>query len=124
MTLLLLCREALMDHTPQNKSRVDDPLQELTSKLPGVVESLKKFQQEGSKKSPTFLYWTEYISMVNILLKFVRAEREGCCELHLHALELMIPYLFCYDRVNYARWASIYYEEMKLPPRTAPEVYL
>ena len=34
-----------------------------------------------------------------------------------------IPYFFCYDRVNYARWASIYYKEMKLLPRTAPEVY-
>ena len=34
-----------------------------------------------------------------------------------------IPYFFCYDRVNYARWAIIYYEEMELLPRTAPEVY-
>ena len=51
--------------------------------------------------------------MVQLLLLFVRASREGEWELHLSTLRSMMPWFMAYDRVNYARYAPVYWLEMK-----------
>ena len=57
------------------------------------------------------------MNAVLIMMMYVRAEREGECALHLHAVEKMIPYFFAAGHVNYARYASYYIRCMnKLPP--------
>ena len=61
--------------------------------------------------------------MVLILHRFIRAERDGIWELHIDSLTEMIHYFFAYDRVNYARWASVFLADMKALPTTAESVY-
>ena len=36
--------------------------------------------------------WSQYMAMVDILKKFVRAERTGNFNLHLEAIKDMLPY--------------------------------
>ena len=68
-------------------------------------------------ENPNFKFWWRYMKMVEILLMFIRAQREGNWNLHLHSFQRMIPYFMTYDHTNYARWGVIYVNEMHhLPP--------
>ena len=73
--------------------------------------------------NPNFRMWSTYMNMVEILLDFVRAERDGNWTLHLEAFAAMLPWLTIYDHTNYARWEPVYLADMKLLEMTAPEVY-
>ena len=53
---------------------------------------------------PMAEYWSSYMKMVSILLQFIRATREGNWQLYLNSLKLMLPMIFAYDRLNYARY--------------------
>ena len=62
----------------------------------------------GSRQaSHHFQFWWKYIEMVNILLRFTRAQRNGLWELHLSAFRDMLPFFHRYDHTNYARWVCI-----------------
>lgn len=53
-------------------------------------------------------FWGSYIDMVGLLLRFNHATREGDWQLHLACVRAMIPYMFAYDQVNYARYLPVY----------------
>ena len=63
------------------------------------------------------------MNMVEILLDFIRGERDGNWTLHLEAFAAMLPWLTIYDHTNYARWGPVYLADMKLLEMTALEVY-
>lgn len=70
----------------------------------------------------TFKFWWQYLNMVSILLKFIRAQREGLWDSHLDAFHAMLPYFHRYDHFNYARWGTVYLSEMnQLPEDIAHE---
>ena len=48
-----------------------------------------------------------YMDM-DILLDFIRAERDGNWTLLLEAFTAMLPWLTIYDYANYARWGHNY----------------
>ena len=73
--------------------------------------------------NPNFRMWSTYMNMVEILLDFIRAERDGNWTLHLEAFAAMLPWVTIYDHTNYARWGPVYLADMKLLEMTAPEVY-
>ena len=54
----------------------------------------------------------------NVLLCLLHGScDEGNLNLHLSAIRTMIPWCFAYDKVDYARYLSVYYAEMtNLPP--------
>lgn len=70
-----------------------------------------------------FRLWTSYMEMVEILLAFIRAERDGNWVLHLEAFAEMLPWLTIYDHTNYARWGPVYLADMKSLEKTAPGVH-
>src|SRR6218665_312522 len=70
------------------------------------------------EQNPTFDFWSSYIDLVESLLLFVRATREGLWNLHLSSLQSMLPWYFAYDRVNYARYLPAYIAEMESLPGT------
>ena len=61
--------------------------------------------------------------MVELLLTFIRAEREGNWSLHLAATKEMTPFLFYGSRKPYSKWLPIYLADMDQLPITAPEVH-
>lgn len=61
--------------------------------------------------------------MVELLLQYLRAERDRLCDLHLSTAAAMLPYFLVYDHVNYTRWVSVYVADKRLLPTTPPEVH-
>ena len=60
--------------------------------------------------------------MVQGLLLFLRATREGDWKLHLASLCQILPWFFAYDRVNYARYLPAYISEMDSLSITHPAI--
>ena len=52
------------------------------------------------------------MKMFEVLSLFIRASREENWELHLASLELIIPYFFSHDQLNYARFTPLYIATM------------
>ena len=61
--------------------------------------------------------------MVLLLLRFIRAEREGNWKLHLETTVEMIPHFFSMDRTNCSRWLQVYIMDMYQLEETAPDVH-
>ena len=56
-------------------------------------------------------------------MKLIRADREADFELHLEAVEEVIPYFFLTGRINYARYTPIYLAEMMDLEETVPDMF-
>ena len=65
---------------------------------PEMTTLLDKYNQyvTNSLSNPMFEFWSRYIQMVQLLLLFVRASREGNWELHLSTLRSMMPWFMAY----------------------------
>ena len=98
-------------------------LKELCLTVDPVQDVMDQFKSDGATQSATFAIWSDYLAMVEILLNFIRAEREGRWNLHLNTVAQMLPYFFAYDHTNYARWATIYLADMRQLEETAPQVH-
>lgn len=70
----------------------------------------------ASNNKVNFSFWWGYMEMVQTLLLFIRAQREGNWELHLYAFKRMLPLFFRYNHTNYARWGTVYINEMHQLP--------
>ena len=76
-------------------------------------KTLMAYLEFKSNLSRTTKVWVDcLIKPVLILLKFIRAEREGAWLLHLLAFEEMMPYFFASGHANYARYGSYYLQSM------------
>lgn len=71
----------------------------------------------SANDNPNFKFWWGYMQMVHILLLFIRAQRDGIWDLHLYAFQRMLPYFMWYNHTNYARWGTIYLNEMHQLPQ-------
>ena len=95
----------------QNKARNEGAndnlcvaMDELLNALnPQQMQSMMKDFEREHSDNPNFKLWSSYMSMVEILLDFIRAEREDNWNLHLEAFAAMLPWLIIYDHTNYAK---------------------
>jgi len=60
---------------------------------------------------------------VSILLRFKRAICEREWDQYLSSFSEMRPWFAAFDHVKYTRWGIVFLADMKLLPKTAPEVY-
>ncbi|XP_065182225.1 uncharacterized protein LOC135812936 [Sycon ciliatum] len=79
--------------------------------------------QRTSPASPMAQFWLTYLDMVGLLLQFIRATRTGNWSLHLACIENMLPWFFAYDRQNYSRYLSLYWQQMRQLPATNPPAH-
>jgi len=82
------------------------------------------FRTEARSKSQLYTFWDNYICMVQLLLRFIRAERTGNWDEHLAATGSMIPFFFGMDRPNYSRWLPVYVDDMRLLCDRHPSVHI
>ena len=82
-----------------------------------VYTSYKQFISHS--KYPMFLFWSSYIEIVCLLLKFIRATREGNWSLHLSCIRDMLPWVN--DRINCSRYLPMYWCQMKTLSKTHPQ---
>ena len=72
---------------------------------------------------PTACVWVSFLQMVQILLDFARSIKLGDWKLHLQSTEHMLPWMFTYDRPNYARFLTYYMVTMQKLPETHPSIH-
>ena len=72
---------------------------------------------------PLKVFWNSYLEMVEVLMNFLQATREGDWALHLECIKEMLPWFFTYDHTNYARYLPVYLAHMILLPETHPEAH-
>jgi len=109
-----------VDHREKLCTAIDQLSDALRSE---EVESLIEEFDQAHSDIPNFMLWSTYMSMVEILLDFIRADMDGNWILHLEAFTAILPWLTIYDHTNYARWGPAYLADMNLPEKTAPEVH-
>ncbi|EDO46217.1 predicted protein [Nematostella vectensis] len=95
----------------------------LCEKLSQLLPWYEAFCTDAAKRLKIFAFLNNYIEAVSLLLRFIRAEREGSWELHRTSVNEMIPYFYSIDRINYSRWLPVYVADMRMLPSTAPEVH-
>ena len=65
--------------------------------------------EERALKSKTCKLWVDcLVKPVLLMMKYVRAEREGDWLLHVHCVKVMMPYFFAAGHQNYARLGLVY----------------
>ena len=87
-----------------------------------LLKRYKAFVQ-GRSNDVTFAFWSSYLEMVENILLFIRATREGNWSLHLASVRALLPWMFAYDRINYSRYLPVYWFEMNNLPITHPFVH-
>ena len=70
-----------------------------------------------------FVFWSNFLSMVELLLAFIRATREGNWELHLASFREILPFFFALNHFNYARYGAYYFCTIKELASTHPTVH-
>ena len=105
-------------HEKAYNSATEDLISTLTSgEFEAVIED-----NIASCNNPNVTFWWSYMQMVHILLLYTRAQRDGIWDLHLHAFQSMLPHFMRYNQTNYARWGTIYLNEMhQLPTEVKTE---
>ena len=84
------------------------------------INTALQAQKDLVKSSRTAM---QYMEMVDILWKYIRAERTGKWELHLQALSEMLSYMAASGHNNYTKSGLIYLQRMSHLEIDHPEVY-
>ena len=88
-----------------------------------MLERIETYKNKLSS-SRTANLWFQYMEMVQILCKFIKAERIGHFNLHLQAVSDMLPFFAASGHSLYAKSAYIYLQEMSNLQETHPNVYI
>ena len=75
------------------------------------------------KNEPQFKFWMTTLNLELMVLQFIRSIRERNFQMYIQSLLKVIPWLFAFDHVNYARWLSVHISDMVNLQTTHPEVY-
>ena len=77
--------------------------------------TLNDFITQRGEENVNFSYWWSYVEMVETLLQFTRAERDGIW--YLHVPLTMLPYFIRYDHHSYGKWGTTYLTDMMQLPK-------
>ena len=71
-----------------------------------VVAEIHSYEDSllSGSLGPTASVWSSFLQMVQILFDFSRSIKTGNWKLHMQSTEDMLPWMFGYDRPNYARF--------------------
>ena len=72
---------------------------------------------------PTSRLWFQYMEMVAILQRFIKAERTGNWDLHLVAVREMLPFFAASGHNLYAKSAHLYLQKMDDLPKSHPDIH-
>ena len=88
-----------------------------------MLAAYNQFIESESQQNSNFAFWSSYIKMVGELLLFTRATCEGNWSLNLSAVQNMLLWYFCYNRMNYSHYLSAYYLKMCDLQTTHPDIH-
>lgn len=116
---LHVLEDTMINHQPFNEEIFHDILD---STKDALEELTVAFIDQRCKKSPTFKFWIEFLEAADILLKFIRAERNADFRLHLTAIKESLPYLKAGGCSNYAKFVPVYLLDMARLKHNNPEI--
>ena len=90
--------------------------------LERIKDSLKNHSESVKKSSRTSALWVQYMHMIDILRKFIRAERTENWELHLQAIQDMLPDMAASGHNSYTKSAVLYLQQMSNLKTQHPDV--
>lgn len=114
-TLGTLMKEVLAGKINAQNLESNDVLQRLASQLRSEVDVMKE--------NRTSALWIQYMTMIDILRSFIKAERTGNWWLHLQTLQKMLPYLAASGHNLYTKSVYTYLQKMTSLPTEKPDVY-
>eukprot|EP00794_Sanderia_malayensis_P002792 gene2792-3231_t len=88
-----------------------------------ISEQVKKGGKSAAEVSRTAALWVQYMEMIDLLRKFIKAERTSNWELHLQTLAKMIPYLAAAGHNLYVKCGHLYLQLMSDLPNKHPDVH-
>ena len=88
-----------------------------------IKELLRNKTESLKSSSRTAVLWLQYMDMVDILRKFLRAERTGNWALHLEAISEMLPFMAASGHNLDTKSARIYVQRMCKLQEEHPDVY-
>lgn len=98
-------------------------MEEFTGTCSKLVEDLDSFIKVRSAESENFKFWCQFLQMMDVVHDLLRADREGLWQLHLDSVQRALYLFAALDSINYLRWCSVYLEDMRRLPQTAPSVH-
>ena len=87
------------------------------------VRELTENMKNSLKCSRTASLWLQYMDMIDILRKFLRAERLGDWQLHLQAVSEMLPFMAAAGHNLYTKSLRLYIQRMIDLESSHPEIY-
>lgn len=99
---------------------------EKVSQLMECISDLKQLTDkfnDSRAEFKTHQLWLTYIGMIETVLQYIHAEREGVWAEHLVAAVDMAKVIAAADHQKYVHALVTYLEEMKALPETAPEIH-
>ena len=81
----------LMNDAFNNKDEFPTAFEHLKVTLRPVTQILERFERNSRNRSDTYVFWENYLEMVQLLLEYVASEREG--DIKSHIMHLPICYL-------------------------------
>ena len=81
----------------------------------------KNNTESVKKSSRTSALWVQYMRMIDILCKFIRAEHTGNWELHLQSDQAMLPYIHgsFWPQILHQIWHAVFVADVKPPDSTS-----
>lgn len=115
----LFALDTVIDASYNSRIDAEDPsLKRVTEKLSSLLKSIES-------RGPTAALWIQYFRMCTLMKNFIRAERTGDWNLHLHSVREMIPYFHAAGHLHYAKSAHLYYQDMvRLHEKMDPQEFM
>ena len=79
-------------------------------------EAFAKWRSNLLERSPTFKFWDMILRLETLILIFIKAHRTRQFQLFAETLEVLVPWFFALDHVNYSRWLPVFINDMKSLP--------
>lgn len=88
-----------------------------------LMSDFHSFIYSRCKKSEMFKYWNNFLLLSSLMNDSIRADRTGDWKLHCECLKKTLPLYHVFDRTNYAKYGSLYFEDAMMLPINYPQVY-
>lgn len=77
----------------------------------------------SEETSDLFKFWLTFLDLFELCLNLIYSTRTGDWLKYISCIEACIPWIFAYDRQNYAKYMVPYLNDMKSLPQLYPAVY-
>ncbi|KAE8742548.1 hypothetical protein FOCC_FOCC011900 [Frankliniella occidentalis] len=85
--------------------------------------SFEDWRTSRANEIPHFRYWNTAMTLCQLVLQLVRAQRTAHFDLYVTSLRQLVPWFFALDHVHYARWLSVHVRDLTALQDSHPGIY-